>query len=109
MAESEYDTKMQTIEFNIEDSELEELKEAARFLKVPLSEIYDRMLTEYISNCYGLEYVPGKDPRADRLLQKINASSYEYELNERKQEKMLKQMKANRKNGKNVIQFPTMK
>jgi len=34
MAESEYDTKMQTIEFNIEDSELEELKEAARFLQI---------------------------------------------------------------------------
>ena len=100
---------MQTIEFNIEDSDLELLKDEAKFFKVPLSEIYDEMITFYICDCYGREYVLGEDPKADRLLQKINASSYEYELGEKKRNEMLKQMEANRKSGKNIIQIPIVK
>ena len=97
---------MQTIEFYIDDSELELLNEIAQLFKVPLSEIYDRMITEYISDCYGQKYTLGEDLKADRLLQKINASCHEHELNEKKREKILKRTQAKCKNQRRIIRLP---
>ena len=102
---------MQTIEFNIEDSELETLKDAARFYGVSLSGIYEKMITYYLNDFYKEKSKPEHDPQADRLLQKILASGYENQLREKVQKQLQGQTESNHESGrgKNIIQFPTIK
>ena len=102
---------MQIIEFNIEDSELETLKDAAQFYGVSLYEIYEKMITYYLNDFHQEKSKPEHDPQADRLLQKILASGYEHQLREDVQRQLQRQIETNceSEKNKNIIRFPTVK